>query len=149
MYIENLVRSAIAPLTIVAVVAQNTVWKMNVASAGTLLSSPIQKKPSQPMNPLPDPYITPKPITQNKTVPIMKSQKFFIKMLEVFLRRVMPASTSAKPGCIQNTSIAPSNTQRVSRPFTVSTASSAPAGISTAREMTGKHRASVAKAILA
>ena len=60
-YMENLVRSAIAPETIVAAVAQNTVWKMKVHSAGTLESEPIAKKPSQPMNEFPLPYIIEKP----------------------------------------------------------------------------------------
>ena len=39
MYMENLVRSAIAPLTMVAVVAQNMVWKMKNAPAGGRLTA--------------------------------------------------------------------------------------------------------------
>ena len=48
----------------------------------------------------------------------MKSTKFFIRMLAVFLTRVKPASTSAKPGCMKNTSIAASNIHTVLSPFT-------------------------------
>ena len=41
-------------------------------------------------------------------------------MFAVFFERVMPASTKAKPGCIQNTSIAPNNTHNVSTPLILS-----------------------------
>ena len=78
----------------------------------------MKPKPSQPMKLLPSPYIIEKPIIQKSTVPNIKSTKFFIRMLAVFLDCVSPASTRAKPGCIQNTSIAPSNTHTVSRPLT-------------------------------
>ena len=46
----------------------------------------------------------------------MKSTKFFIKMLAVFLTLVKPASTNANPGCIKNTSIAASSIQTVFNP---------------------------------
>ena len=66
----------------------------------------------------------------------MKSTKFFISMLAVFLVRVKPASTNAKPGCIKNTSIAASNIQTVLTPeinwATVSVADVSSAGISVA-----------------
>ena len=117
-YMENLVRSAMAPDTIVAAVAQKTVWKMNVHSAGMLESLPIKPNPSQPMKSFPSPYMIENPIIQNSTVPNMKSTKFFIRILAVFLDCVSPASTRANPGCIQNTSMAPSSTQTVSRPLT-------------------------------
>ena len=117
-YIENFVRSAIAPETIVAAVAQNTVWKMNVHSAGTLLSLPMNPKPSHPTKALPAPYMIEKPRIQKSTEPNMKSTKFFIRMFAVFLDWVRPASTRANPGCIQNTSMAPSSTHNVSRPLT-------------------------------
>ena len=39
IYAENLVRSAIAPETIVAAVAQNIVWKQRMHSLGRLLSA--------------------------------------------------------------------------------------------------------------
>ena len=61
---ENLVRSAMAPDTMVAVVAQNTVWKMKVHSAGTLLSEPMKPKPSHPKKALPAPYMMLKPRIQ-------------------------------------------------------------------------------------
>ena len=119
-YDENFVLSAMAPETMVAAVAQKTVWKMKVHSAGTLLSEPMKPKPSQPKKALPAPYMMLKPSIQYSTEPHMKSTKFFIRMLAVFLACVRPASTRAKPGCIQNTSIAPSNTHIVSSPFTKS-----------------------------
>ena len=48
----------------------------------------------------------------------MKSTKFFISMLAVFLVRVKPASTNAKPGCIKKTNMAASNIQTVLTPET-------------------------------
>ena len=48
----------------------------------------------------------------------MKSTKFFIRILAVFLVRVKPASTSANPGCMKNTSMAASNIQTVLTPDT-------------------------------
>lgn len=74
------------------------------------------------MKPWSVPNISEKPTIQNNTLPHMKSQKFFIRMLAVFFERVMPASTKAKPGCIQNTSIAPNNTHSVSTPLILSIA---------------------------
>ena len=47
------------------------------------------------------------PIRNHITVPIQKSIRFFMMMLPVFLARVNPASTIAKPACIQKTSAAP------------------------------------------
>ena len=55
--------------------------------------------------------------TRSSTQARSHAQKFFIKILAVFLARVIPASTNAKPGCIQKTSIAAKRTQRVSIPF--------------------------------
>ena len=69
------------------------------------------------MKPLLAPCIRPKPIIQNRKEPTMKSTKFFMRMFAVFLERVKPASTRAKPGCIKNTSIAAINTQTVSSPL--------------------------------
>ncbi len=62
----------------------------------------------------------------------MKSTKFFIRMLAVFFTLVKPASTSANPGCMKNTSIAASNIHTVFNPRanspTVSGAADASAG---------------------
>ena len=107
---ENFVRSAMAPETMVAEVAQNTVWNTRNPSIGRPLSmiSAITsrlKKCGIPTKP-PIPNINPKPINQNRREPNIKSTKFFIKMFAVFLVRVKPASTKANPGCIKNTSIA-------------------------------------------
>ena len=117
MYIENLVLSAIPPDTMVAAVAQNTVWKMSVHSAG-MLESPT-KDPSKrwisPMKPFPAPCMRPKPMNQKRIDPSMKSTKFFMRMLAEFFDLVKPASTSAKPGCMKNTSIAAMRTHTVSR----------------------------------
>ena len=46
----------------------------------------------------------------------MKSTKFFIRMLAVFLTLVKPASTNANHGCMKNTSIAASNIHTVFNP---------------------------------
>ena len=58
--------------------------------------------------------MNPKPTNQNSTDPNMKSTKFLNRMLAVFLLRVKPASQSAKPGCMKNTSMAASNIHTVS-----------------------------------
>lgn len=47
----------------------------------------------------------------NTTVPIQKSMRFFIRMLPVFFALVKPASTIAKPACIQKTNAAPIRNQ--------------------------------------
>ena len=47
----------------------------------------------------------------------MKSTKFFIRMLAVFFTRVKPASTSANPGCMKNTSMAASIIHTVFNPL--------------------------------
>ena len=119
---ENCVRSAIAPETMVAVVAANTVWNIRKVSAGIVASALMRQMPSSPNTfprkkkaPKSKPWnISPKPIIQKRIVPAMKSQKFFMRILAVFLLRVSPASTSAKPGCIKKTNIAASNVQTVS-----------------------------------
>ena len=114
-----------APDTIVADVAQNTVWNIRNASIGMLLgklpSKPMAKRFGMPIKPPSTsvPNIIPKPTNQKRTVPNIKSTKFFIRMLAVFLLLVKPASTSANPGCIKKTSIAASRTQTVSNAFTV------------------------------
>ena len=71
------------------------------------------------MKPLPGACIKEKPIIQKKKVPAIKSTKFFIRMLAVFLERVKPASTRANPGCIKKTSIEASNTHTVSNPLII------------------------------
>lgn len=55
-------------------------------------------------------------MNQYNKEPNMKSTKFFIRILAVFFTLVNPASTSANPGCIKNTSIAASNIQTVFSP---------------------------------
>ena len=47
----------------------------------------------------------------------MKSTKFFIRILAVFFTLVNPASTSANPGCMKNTSIAANNIHTVFSPL--------------------------------
>ncbi len=59
--------------------------------------NPIKSSPSKREN----------PIRINITVPIQKSIRFFIIMLPEFFALVKPASTMAKPACIQNTSAVP------------------------------------------
>ena len=107
-YIENFVLSAIQPETMVAAVAQKTVWKIRNPSTGSPSSdfqkSRLPKFGIPTKSPLP--CINPKPTNQKTIVPIIKSQKFFIRMLAVFFERVNPASHKAKPGCMKNTSIA-------------------------------------------
>ena len=118
-YEENLVRSAIEPETMVAAVAQKTVWKMRKAMTGYPASSPtvnfVTKKSGVPMKPpMSVPNMSPKPTIQKAGVPNAKSMTFFMTILPAFLARVRPVSHMAKPGCIKNTSAAPSSTQTVS-----------------------------------
>ena len=51
---------------------------------------------------------------------IQKSRKFFVRMLQVFLALIKPASTIPKPACMKNTRNAPSRTQTVYRPCATS-----------------------------
>ena len=105
----NFVRSAIAPETIVAAVAQNT--KLNTNSAHLLKSESWVRTsrfgtPISPKN-VSSPSIRPKPRSTNAIVPRQKSIKFFIIMLPAFFALVKPVSTIAKPHCIKNTNAAP------------------------------------------
>ena len=123
-YMENLVRSAIAPDTMVAAVAQNTVWKIRNPSMGSPLSMTLSimsrlKKCGVPTKP-PTPNINPKPMNQKRMEPNIKSIRFFISTLAVFLVRINPASTKANPGCMKNTSMAASSIHTVFRPVTIS-----------------------------
>ena len=104
-------RSAIAPETIVAAVAQNT--RLNTKPEKLKFSYAVKiSKPGFPINPTrSSPRSRPKPIRMNITVPIQKSIRFFIRMLPVFLARVNPVSTIAKPACIQKTNAAPIKNQ--------------------------------------
>src|SRR5574344_275048 len=94
---------------------------MNIHSTGMLLS-PKKEKSNQcisPKKPDPFPYIIPNPTNQKKKEPTIKSTKFFIRMLAVFLDLVNPASTRANPGCIKKTNIDAISTHTVSRPLTI------------------------------
>jgi len=101
-----LVRSAIAPETMVAAVAANTAWNIQKArihgSPPTVKS--LRKKPSVPNQPVVVvPNIRPKPSAQKASEPTEKSIRFFIMILIEFLARVKPASTQAKPACMKKT----------------------------------------------
>ncbi len=48
-------------------------------------------------------------------MPTIASAMFLAKMLTTFFARVMPASTSAKPACMKNTSTPAMNTQMLFR----------------------------------
>ena len=102
-----MVLSAIAPDTIVAVVAQNT--RLNTKLEKSKFSYAVKRSnPGFPMKPArSSPSNRLNPIRINTTVPIQKSIKFFIMIFPVFLALVKPASTIAKPACIQKTRAAP------------------------------------------
>ena len=106
-----------APDTMVAEVAQNTVWKIRKPSIGRpfwmMRSMASRSKICGVPNTSPTPNISPNPMNQKRMEPTMKSTKFFIRMLAVFLLRVNPASTRANPGCMKNTSIAASSIHTV------------------------------------
>lgn len=53
----------------------------------------------------------PNPINQYTGVPMQKSIRFFINIFPVFFARVIPASQSAKPACMKNTSAVPTSVQ--------------------------------------
>jgi len=93
-----------APETMVAAVAQKTVWNIrNVqfqSPPGSVLDN---KKCVVPNRPLVAPNISPKPTRKNAIEPMEKSIRFFIRMLTAFFALVKPHSTIAKPGCMKNT----------------------------------------------
>ena len=102
-----MVRSAMAPETMVAVVAQKT--RLNTKLEKSKLSYAVNRsKPGLPMNPSrSSPISRLKPMRIKTTVPMQKSIRFFMMILPVFLARVKPASTMANPACIQKTNAAP------------------------------------------
>eukprot|EP00975_Prorocentrum_lima_P030329 6358561-Prorocentrum_lima.AAC.1 len=107
-YMENLVRSAIAPDTMVAAVAQNTVWKIRNPSMGSPLSMTLSimsrlKKCGVPTKP-PTPNINPKPMNQKRMEPNIKSIRFFISTLAVFLVRINPCLLYTSPSPRDSTS---------------------------------------------
>ena len=104
----NFVLSAIAPETIVAAVAQNTILntKLCHGNSAKFVNKSRFGRPIRPKN-ASSPIIRPKPRTINTTVPIQKSIRFFIMIFAAFLARVKPVSTIAKPHCIKKTSAAP------------------------------------------
>ena len=107
-------RSAIEPETIVAAVAQNTVWKMSVVQLYPSPTTPSAKKSKPPNRPFIEPNIMPKPTSQKIGVPRLKSIRFFMMMLPAFFARVKPVSTIAKPACMKNTSAAAISVQPTS-----------------------------------
>lgn len=113
----NFVRSAIAPETIVAAVAANTVWKIrNVQFQSPLPgSTPLRPNIVVPIQPLLCPNIRPKPTKKKASMPIEKSNRFFIRMLTEFLARVNPVSTMANPACMKNTRNAATSVQTMLR----------------------------------
>ena len=122
---ENLNRSAIAPVGIVAVASMNTSWKKKNARIPTSYACPVRKKPECEMTchsprwaPLPsgvipnagfdtEPNINAYPHTNHPTVPNAKMTRFIIIVCAAFLARVNPVSTSAKPACMKRTKTPP------------------------------------------
>jgi len=103
-----LVRSAMAPDTIVAAVAANIVWNIIKAMRGIdnpkCSALPCAAKRFIPKRPyLLTPNIIPKPTSQNTIVPTAKSIRFFIMIFAALFARVKPLSAIAKPACIINT----------------------------------------------
>ena len=100
-------RSAIAPETIVEVVAQKT--RLNTKFDQSNEAYAVNKSnPGFPITPAKSsPSKREKPIMQNMTVPMQKSIKFFMMMFPAFFALVKPVSTIANPACIQKTSAAP------------------------------------------
>ena len=90
-----------------------------------------RKNPDVPENQLPAPNISPNPINQKKKLPNAKSIRFFIRILQAFFALLKPASSSAKPGCMNITSTPASITHTVSRATlfdaTLSSANAVPA----------------------
>ena len=122
-YALNRARSAIAPEAIVTAAAAKTAWKKKNAPVVMLpnpleptaaRSLPARKKPSVPHQALPPPNARPYPTARKATAPMHMSARFLARMLAVFLTRVRPVSTRAKPACMTNTSTPASTTQALS-----------------------------------
>ncbi len=139
-YALNLVRSAMAPDTIVAAVAAKATWKMKNVGRLRLPQVPsghsagFRNQPLVPMKSLPEPKAKAKPTAPNTSTPTTKSIRFFIMMLATLLARVSPASTSANPACMKITSTAAISTQMLSR---MACTLSAASGSSTSCAMAG------------
>lgn len=110
-----MVRSAIAPLTMVAAVAQNTVWKIRKAAVGMFESyEPRTNRSRDPIKGLLPPNIKENPRIQNTALPRLKSIRFFMMIFPAFFALVKPVSTMANPACMKNTNTEPNNTHKVS-----------------------------------
>ena len=117
-YAINLVRSAIAPETIVAAVAQNTRLNTNELARPFSLFTKASQSANMPRLGSPQKWPmassltrSPNPRNINTTVPMQKSMRFFIMMLPAFLALVKPVSTIAKPACMKKTNAAPMRNQ--------------------------------------
>ncbi len=106
-----------APETMVAAVAANTVWKIKKVKfqPPPVQSLPSPAKPLVPKKPLVTPNIRPKPTSQKTRLPTEKSIRFFMSMLTAFLALVKPVSTMAKPACMKNTKKAATHVQTMSK----------------------------------
>ena len=120
----NRARSAIAPEAIVTAVAAKTAWKKKNAAVlrfplplepTAVRSLPDRKNPSVPHQELPPPNASAYPTARNASAPTLMSARFLARMLVVFLTRVRPLSSNAKPACIVNTRTPASTTQALSR----------------------------------
>ena len=104
------------PDTIVAAVAQNTVWKIIKTPMGRPLNIPSasardegEKNPFMPMIPFQSvPCMTANPNMKKNKLPRTKSIIFFMRMFPVFFALVNPASHMANPACIKYTRNTPS-----------------------------------------
>lgn len=111
-YAPKRMRSATAPETMVAAVAQNMIWNSTKASSrGSSGSWPARPNRPVPIQPATlGPNIRPKPTAQNRSAATAKSDRFFAATLIEFLVRVSPDSRHRKPACITKTSPAHSST---------------------------------------
>jgi len=110
-----LVRSAMAPETMVAAVAANTHWKIQNDQFKLEVEKSVEAKWLSPMISLPPPNMKPNPMRKNARDPRQKSIRFFIMMLHALLARVNPVSTMAKPACMKNTRNAAMHVQTILR----------------------------------
>ena len=92
-------------------------------------------------------YIRLKPITTYVRRPIATVIMFFVRIFTLFFARHKPVSTSANPGCIEKTRIAP---KRIQRLFTVNISADTFAGAAAAASSARAARhASMEKTVVA
>ncbi|MNN01600.1 hypothetical protein D3C81_1142250 [compost metagenome] len=145
IYTLNFALSAIPPQAIARDTAANAIWNKNINVSEILISlrplnepiepSPPNKNPVVPQKLLPSPNAKPNPSVHQATTAILNVRTVLPATWPAFFIRTVPASKSANPACMKNTSIAAKNTKSEFSPISNTAGVTSP---SAAKADTGK-----------